>query len=412
MTESLNTTIKTNTSNTSPLNDSQNNSYVSVDSSLNQSYYGSSQSSLESDLTTDNNVSATSNTNPLLNSAAIFADFNGDGKNDKLWYNSQTGETSLWLMDGSNVLAEASLKTLTPGSTLNIADFNADNKTDLLIHNTQTGESSIWIMDGTTIVSEAALTSLSGEWSPTLVDFNADSKTDIFWRNSQTGENQAWLMDGTTITSEAALDSFDSNWTAKAGFFNGDTNTDILWRNNATGENIIWFMNGTTASASAAPTLGTEWEIASLGDVNFSIQTFETDVVWRNSATGENKIWLFDDGNVVSDTALPTLTGSGWKSSIGDFDGNGSTDLFWYNEETGENKVWIMDGATVVSDVSLQSQSPGGAWQASISDVNGDGKTDIFWRNYQTGENKLWTMDGTTYSESPVAARSPEWYTA
>ncbi|MCA1994845.1 MAG: hypothetical protein LDL41_22770 [Coleofasciculus sp. S288] len=29
------------------------------------------------------------------------------------------------------------------------------------------------------------------------------------------------------------------------GDFNGDEQTDILWRNEATGQNAVWLMNGT-----------------------------------------------------------------------------------------------------------------------------------------------------------------------
>ena len=111
---------------------------------------------------------------------------------------------------------------------------------------------------------------------------------------------------------------------------------------------------------------------------------------------------------VASQAALPTL-GAGWKSSIGDFDGNGKTDLLWYNQQTGESKVWLIDGTTVASDTPLPTQSS--AWTPSISDVDGDGKTDIFFRNYQTGENKVWQMNGSTPTETALPTFGKDWYT-
>ena len=55
-------------------------------------------------------------------------------------------------------------------------------------------------------------------------------------------------MNGTTIIGSASLLTLpDQNWTiVGTGDFNSDGKTDILWRNTATGENAYWYMNGTT----------------------------------------------------------------------------------------------------------------------------------------------------------------------
>ncbi|MGI8503861.1 MAG: FG-GAP repeat domain-containing protein, partial [Hassallia sp.] len=70
-------------------------------------------------------ATANPNPNPYLTSAAIVPDFNGDGKADKVWVNSATGETQVWLMDGSTVTEKGSLGTYDVSTwTYNIADFN------------------------------------------------------------------------------------------------------------------------------------------------------------------------------------------------------------------------------------------------------------------------------------------------
>ena len=54
-------------------------------------------------------------------------------------------------------------------------------------------------------------------------------------------------MNGTTITGEGYLAEADLNWqVAGVGDFNGDGKADILWRNSSTGENYVYLMNGTT----------------------------------------------------------------------------------------------------------------------------------------------------------------------
>src|SRR5260221_5055564 len=52
--------------------------------------------------------------------------------------------------------------------------------------------------------------------------------------------------------------------------FNGDGRSDILWRNSMTGENVIWLMNGAAISSSVtfATVADPNWSIAGVGDFN------------------------------------------------------------------------------------------------------------------------------------------------
>jgi Domain of unknown function (DUF4347)/FG-GAP-like repeat len=84
-------------------------------------------------------------------------DFDGDGKADILWRNVN-GSVSLWRMNGANVL---STNFLTPYSSANnnwqIAstdDFNGDGKTDILWRNTDDGRLSLWQMNGSNVLDD------------------------------------------------------------------------------------------------------------------------------------------------------------------------------------------------------------------------------------------------------------------
>jgi hypothetical protein len=46
------------------------------------------------------------------------------------------------------------------------------------------------------------------------------------------------------------------------GDFNGDGQSDLLWRNTTTGQTAIWFLNGVQVSSTAGvATVGTDWVI-------------------------------------------------------------------------------------------------------------------------------------------------------
>ena len=72
-------------------------------------------------------------------------DFNGDGKADLLWQNTNTGQMLAWTTGGGGL----NLGTVPSGWTLaGIGDFTGDRKADLVWQNTSSGEILAWITGG------------------------------------------------------------------------------------------------------------------------------------------------------------------------------------------------------------------------------------------------------------------------
>ena len=79
----------------------------------------------------------------------IHSDFNGDGKADILWRNTN-GSAVVWLMDGTTRLAVGGIGGAPPAWQIEkIQDYNGDGKADILWRNTN-GAVAIWLMDGFT----------------------------------------------------------------------------------------------------------------------------------------------------------------------------------------------------------------------------------------------------------------------
>src|SRR5437773_10390413 len=115
-------------------------------------------------------------------------------------------------------------------------------------------------------------------------------------------------MNGAAISSAAVFATVpDPNWSIVAtGDFDGDGKSDLLWRNSATGENTIWFMNGAAISggASIAPMADLNWSIAGVADFDGD---GKSDILARNGATGEPNVVLVRGAAGPRDRAIPRL---------------------------------------------------------------------------------------------------------
>ncbi len=117
--------------------------------------------------------------------------------------------------------------------------------------------------------------------------------------------------------------------------FDGDGKDDILWRNSATGENYIYFMNGTAVRTGGflRTVADLNWTIAGVGDFDGN---GKADILWRNSATGENYIYLMNGTAIAGEGFIRTVADQSWQvAGIGDFDGDGEDDILWRNRDGG-----------------------------------------------------------------------------
>ena len=231
-------------------------------------------------------------------------------------------------------------------------------------------------------------------------DFNNDSRGDILWRNATNGGTTIWQMDGAHLLGErenagvAPLRSVGSPW-AIAGFgdFDGDGTSDILWRNSSTGENYIYFMDGGLILPSEGyirTVADPSWIVAGVGDFDGDGRS---DILWRNTATGDNYIYFMNGLQIANEGYIRKVDQNWSVAAVGDFNGNGTADILWRNGSTGDNYIYPMNGTAIAGEGYIRTVPL--AWQVkALGDFNQDNKMDIVWRNSSTGENYVYPMNG------------------
>ncbi|PSB21646.1 hypothetical protein C7B65_03430 [Phormidesmis priestleyi ULC007] len=294
-----------------------------------------------------------------------FGDLNGDGEDDILLRNQKDGSIGYWIMQGGTLLQFAGSPYKVPASWQStLADFNNDDRADIFWRNKQTGETAIWLTNSTGLgfSSAAPLPGVPSGWDPTLGDFNGkDGKKDILWRNTQTGEVAVWLMDGTKIIKggAASLSNVPDSWKPQLGDFNKDGISDILWRNTQTGGVAIWLMNGNQIATGGAASLSSvpiEWT-AQVGDFEGNKAD---DILWRNTQTDQLAVWLLDGTQIAPSGAafLPSPLPSRFNiERLADFNNDGKTDLLLRDSASGEVAVWLMNGTSLLDAAFLPQRS-------------------------------------------------------
>jgi FG-GAP-like repeat len=303
--------------------------------------------------------------------------------------------------------AMATTSVTITGGTVVPYDFNGDGKSDLLFQNTN-ATPQIWLMNGTSVISETSLVQPPPQWK--IVgsgDFNGDGLADILWINTVSNQPAIWEMNGTSIISAVGLVAPPSSWRiAGIGDFDGNGTSDILWQN-SNGQPSIWEMNGTSiVSMTGLPTPPPQWRIVATGDFNGD---GKSDILWFNTISDQPAIWEMNGTSIISAVGLTPQPANMEIIGTGDFAGNGDADILWLNTSTNAPTIWMMNGTSVVSMTTLPAPPP--VWRlVGTSDVNGDGKSDLLWQNTSDGTVTVWEMNGTSIAaNAPVGSPGVSW---
>ena len=178
--------------------------------------------------------------------------FNGDGIDEALWRNVDTGVVT-WhsLFVATNPFTGEQISFAqdfgpvpSDWTVVGTGDVNGDGKTDIFWRH-DSGQLVCWEVDDGTIIGYNDYGHVGNEYHfEGTGDFNGDGKSgDVLWRHDL-GQVVTWELDGGAQVGYHDLGIVTNDYKIEnTGDYNGDGHSDILWRHD-TGQVITWELNG------------------------------------------------------------------------------------------------------------------------------------------------------------------------
>lgn len=298
-----------------------------------------------------------------------FADVNGDGKKDKIYWNPtyDSGKPQVFLSNGNGTFASPAVVHTAGASTLSTtryhyADVNGDGKADQILWNPtlNSGHTRVYLATtngnfSSTVVDNPEGTSAGSTTVYHFADVNGDGKADkIYWNATfDSGKTRVYLAtSGGSFSGTVVNGAEGASTTGGTTFYYADVNGDGKL------DKILWH-----------PTLN----------------------------SGKTMVYLSDgDGTFTASSSFSNSGATSVSAStvfyFADIDGDGRADKIYWRPDLylGKLKVYFATAGNVFDGpiYSLRGTSQSANTNFYFSDINGDGKADQIRWNYaeNTGE--------------------------
>jgi len=291
-------------------------------------------------------------------------DFNGDGTDDVLGRNLDSGLVRVWFLRDGAEYDYADIGSPDPAAwqIIGVGDFNGDGTDDILWQNQTNGSVGTWIISNGRFSQWIGLGNPNpAVWqSAGIGDFNGDGTDDILWHNQSNGTVGTWILSNGRFSQWIGIGCPNPTiWhSAGAGDFNGDGTDDILWVNQNTGLVGTWIMsngrfNRWIGLGTPNPNL---WHVAGIGDFNGDATD---DILWQHQTNGTVGVWILSNGNYNRWIGIGNADAASWRAAgVGDYNGDGTSDVLWHNRLSGSVNIWFLANGSLSGSADLGYADP------------------------------------------------------
>ncbi|HVN36979.1 MAG TPA: VCBS repeat-containing protein [Myxococcota bacterium] len=222
-------------------------------------------------------------------------------------------------------------------------------------------------------------------------DFTGDGISDLLV-HGKNGDLTVWEMNGTQVVRHLSLAQLPAPWQLEApGDFDGDGTTDLLWRNTSTGQLVVWLVRGGAVTTSAGldlPDVTADWTVVARGDFDGDGRD---DIALAHPQQNLVDLVYLNGSQVVS-RETRSAPGPRWHLvATPDADGDGIPELVWENLDTHALSIeWI----SAPGQAHVLVSQPGNFRVIGSGDLDGDGREDLLVQEANGLHVKGWLLAG------------------
>lgn len=301
----------------------------------------------------------------------VMGDFDGDGRDDVFWYVPGSGTDYLWSGKVRNDAAGAERFDVTTISITGsykpvTGDFNGDDRDDILWYSPGSGPDSVWYFTGRGTVLSKSLT-INGNYQTVVDDFDASDglgAEDIFLYNDSS--SYLWTSNvDETFSSTAISDPPDhakvyvGNFRQTAVTVGAPEYKDLFFYVAGKAPDAIWAGNGDGQFTKSAITVNGEYNPI-IGNFDSNASGVDmTDIFWYGPGVAADSVWM---NNGTSFTSQPqTVNGRYSPVLVPSREATTQDDIFWDSKTAGDF-LWATNGTG--GNFAYASMTPG-SWGGS-----------------------------------------------
>lgn len=264
-----------------------------------------------------------------------------------------------------------------------VGDFNGDRRDDVIWYRPGTGADQLKLATEAGGFIAGPAINIDGVFVPAVGDFNGDAIDDVFWYRPGTATDSIRLGRASGVFRAGPPIDIDGIFVPVGGDFNGDRRDDVLLYGTGASPDQLRLGTPLGRLGSGPPTIvaGTfsvgvagDYTGDGIDDIAWYASGDDPDLVRRGTPTAE-----FSGG--------PPLTMGGAFTPLGgDYSGDGRNDLLWF-DGVGDDLLREMGANQFVTGPEVRVN---GAYQPFSGDFNGDGTADVFWYRPGTASDALW----------------------
>lgn len=265
-------------------------------------------------------------------------------------------------------------------------DFDGNGRDDILWYGPGSASDYLWRWNGSGFSSLPV--SVGGAYRPLVGDFDDDGRDDIFWYGPGSASDYLWQWNGSGFSS--TQQTVRGVYEPLVGDLDGTGGDDIFWYAAGDVADYLWRWSGGGFDSLASPVGG--HYVPVVGDIDGN---GSDDVLWYGPGSASDYLWRWSGSTFAS---MQVSVGGSYRPVVGDYDADGRDDVLWYGPGLASDYLWRWNG----SGFSSLQVSVGGDYVPVVGSIVPGGGAEIVWYAPGPASDYLWQWNGSGFSSGSV----------